>query len=70
MWLASGRRHACGVSGEHEGKRLERRKRRCKDNIEMDLKEMEWQRADWIRLAQDVEEWQILVNAVMNLRIP
>jgi hypothetical protein len=25
---------------------------------------------DWIDVAQDRESWQVLVNAVMNLRVP
>ena len=27
-------------------------------------------RLDWTDLAQDRERWQVLVNAVMNLRVP
>jgi len=25
---------------------------------------------DWIHLAQDRDQWQVLVNTVMNLRVP
>jgi hypothetical protein len=36
-------------------------------NIRMDLKEIGWEAVDWINLAQDWDQWQDLVNAVMNL---
>jgi hypothetical protein len=25
---------------------------------------------DWIKLTQDMDKWQVVVNAVMNLRVP
>jgi hypothetical protein len=36
----------------------------------MDLGEIVWDGRDWIELAQDMEQWRALVNAVMNLRVP
>jgi hypothetical protein len=54
-----------------EGKRPPgRRRRRCKDNIKMDLREIVWDCMDWIDLSQDRHQWRALVNKVMSLRIP
>jgi hypothetical protein len=36
----------------------------------MDLRETGWDGGDWIDLAQDMDQWRDLVNAVMNLRVP
>jgi hypothetical protein len=36
----------------------------------MDLREIGWGDVDWIYLAQDRDQWQDLVNTVMNLWIP
>jgi hypothetical protein len=33
----------------------------------MDLREIKWEGAEWIHLAQDREEGRALVNKVMNL---
>ena len=41
-----------------------------KNNIKMDLQEVEYGSMDWIHLAQDMDRWRIIVNAVMNLRVP
>jgi hypothetical protein len=56
--------------GKPEGKRpLERPRRRWKDGIRMDLREIGWGGVDWIHLAQDRDQLQTLVNVVMNLRV-
>jgi hypothetical protein len=57
--------------GMPEGKRpLGRPRRRCVDNIKIDLLEIGWGGVDWIGLAQDRDKWRALVNAVMNLLVP
>jgi hypothetical protein len=57
--------------GEPEGKRtLGRSRRRWVDNIKMDLREIGWDSADWIHMAQDRDQWRALVNAILNLRVP
>jgi hypothetical protein len=57
--------------GKPEGKRpLGRQKRKCVDNIKMDLREVEWVGMYWINLAQDRDQWRALVNTVMKLRGP
>jgi len=35
----------------------------------MDLREIGWEGVDWIHLAQDRDQWQDLVNTVMNLQV-
>jgi hypothetical protein len=40
------------------------------DNIKMDLGEIGCDGRDWIELAQDRDQWRVLVNTVMNLRVP
>jgi hypothetical protein len=58
--------------GKPEGKRpLERPRRRWKDVIKMDLREIGWGGGgvEWVYLDQDRDLWRALVNAVMNLRV-
>jgi hypothetical protein len=57
--------------GKPEGRRpLGRPRRRCVDNIKMDLVEVVWGDVDWIGLAQDRDRWRALVNSVLNLWVP
>jgi hypothetical protein len=57
--------------GKPEGGRpLGRPRCRWEDNIKMDLREVGWGSMEWINLAQDMDRWRALVNAVMNLRVP
>jgi hypothetical protein len=57
--------------GKPEGRRsLGRPRRRCVNNIKMDLKVIGWDGMDWIDLDQDMDQWRALVRAVMNLRVP
>jgi hypothetical protein len=39
-------------------------------NIKIDLREIGWDDMDWIDLAQDRDQWRVLLNTVMNLRVP
>jgi hypothetical protein len=38
--------------------------------LQMDLLEIGWGGVDWIGIARDRDKWRVLVNAVMNLRVP
>jgi hypothetical protein len=57
--------------GKPEGK-IPLGKTRCRwqYNDMMDLRECAWSGMDWIHLAQDMEQWRALMNAVMNFRVP
>jgi hypothetical protein len=57
--------------GKTEGKRpLGSPRRRCEDNIKMNLREKGIDGAYWVQLAQDRVQWRACVNTVMNLRVP
>jgi hypothetical protein len=47
----------------------ERPRRRCKNNIKMELREIGMDGANWIQLAQDGVQCLDFVNTVMNLRV-
>jgi hypothetical protein len=60
-----------GLMGTPERKRpLGIPRRRWVDNIQMDLREIEWDGVDWIDIAQDRDQWRALLNVVSNLGVP
>jgi hypothetical protein len=57
--------------GKHEWERpLGRPRRRWEDNIRIDLRKKRRESVYWIHMAQDKNQWRVLVNTVMNLRVP
>jgi len=58
------------VGTPEEQRPLGRPRRRWEDNIKMDLQEGGCGGMDWIEMAQDMDRWRALVNAVMNFRVP
>jgi hypothetical protein len=57
--------------GNPDGKTpLERPRLRWKDNINMYLREIGIDGANWIRLAQDRVQWRAFMNTIMNLWFP
>jgi hypothetical protein len=57
--------------GKSEGKRpLRKPRRRWVDNVKVDPREIGWGGMDRIDLAQERDQWTVLFNTVMNLRVP
>jgi hypothetical protein len=48
---------------------LGRPRRRWEDNTRMDRREIRLKVVDWIRLAQDRDQWLALVNTVLTFRV-
>jgi hypothetical protein len=65
------KRNACRIlMGKLEGKKpLGRPRHRWVDNIKMYFREIGWGGMDWINLAQDMNQWRVLVNMGMNLHV-
>jgi hypothetical protein len=47
-----------------------RPRRRWKFSIRLDLQEIGWEVVDWLHEPQDMDQWQVVINTVMNLRFP
>jgi hypothetical protein len=57
--------------GKPEGGRpLGRPRRRWVTILKWILREIGWDGIDWIDLAQDRDQWTVLVHTVMNQRVP
>jgi hypothetical protein len=72
MWHTWERRENCTRfrwESPEERRQLGRPKRRSEDGIRMDLREIGLWCVNRIRLAQDRDQWQAVVNVVMNLRV-
>jgi len=56
---------------KNEGKRsLGSPRLRWEDNIKMDLQEVGYRGMEWIELAQYRDRWWVLLNVLMNFRVP
>jgi hypothetical protein len=40
------------------------------DNIKINLREIGWDDMKWIRLAQDKDQWKVLMNTIMKYLVP
>jgi hypothetical protein len=59
------------LTGNPERRRpLGRTRRRCVDNIRMNLGEIGRDGVYWIVLAWDRDRWRAVLNSVTNLRVP
>jgi hypothetical protein len=53
-----------------ERRPLSRHRRRRNDNVKKDLKETEYEGVVWVYLPHGRNKWWVLVNTVVNLRVP
>jgi hypothetical protein len=59
-----------GWEGRREERQLRRPRRRWKDNVKLDLREIRIDGANWIWLDQDRGRWRAFMNTVMKFRVP
>jgi hypothetical protein len=57
------------VAGKPDEKREVGRPRHIRKDMRTDLGEIGWKGVEWIHVTQDRDQYQALVNTVMNLRV-
>jgi hypothetical protein len=71
--------HVARVDGKRNAYRFRRERQKERDQWEntyvdrrviLYLREIEWGGIDWIRLAQERDQWRALMKTVVNLRVP
>jgi hypothetical protein len=56
--------------GKSEGRRpFGRPRRRWEDNIKIILREIGWEGVNWIHLSRNRNQWRVVTNTVMELRV-
>jgi hypothetical protein len=66
--MGEGRKVYRVLVGKPKGKTpLGRPRHRWEDGLKVDVREIDWRGVEWIHLAQDRDQWQAVVTAVMNL---
>jgi hypothetical protein len=55
---------------KQEEKKRRGSRRKCEDNIKINLTVIGRGDIDWIHLAEDMHLWRVLVKMVMKLRVP
>jgi hypothetical protein len=67
----SDRRNLCRILvGKPQGKRLlGRRRRRCGNNINMDIREIDWRDVGYINLVREWDHWRAIVHKIMTIRV-
>jgi hypothetical protein len=60
--------HTIFLLENRKEKTFGRPRRKFEDNIRMEVRERGWEGVDWMHLVQDRDQWQVLVNTVMNLQ--
>jgi hypothetical protein len=58
------------TKAEAEGNRPLRRPRRRWEDSKMDVGEIGLEDMDWMHLVQGRDQWQVLLNMVMNPQVP